>query len=173
MARNTNPLTKSLLIKQNWKSILPPLPTKGFKGSSKNQDDAFWSSSYGSNDIVLNNYLKTIINGTFLKLGILTSEVYISKNCFGDITLYFYYYILGNNKNKLLPILNIIKSLFNLKYPNNTLKLVCIKAPHKFVDSKLLNDYLFNNVFQEPNKLKRVLTLLIKEYKILSPKNKI
>ena len=85
MAKNTNPLTKNLLIKQNWKTISLPITNR---------------VKYGSNEFYKDKFIKDLINGSFFKLGILTSEISIPKVCTCEITIQMLYYPLALSLNK-------------------------------------------------------------------------
>lgn len=161
MAKNTNPLTKSLLIKQSWNTLTLPLQNKG-----------------GNNELIKENFIKKIINGTFLKLGLLTSDIHISKNCIDFMTIQFMYYPLINkltgksiNNKYIVELIKLIKLLFKLKYPTKEFKFVCIKAPNKFIEPKILNDYIHYSVMDDPNKIKFILLNLIREYRTSLKKN--
>lgn len=59
------------------------------------------------------------------------------------ITIQFMYYPL--NKSYLIYVLNLIsliKTILKLKYPKHQFKFVCVEADHKFVEAKILNDYI-------------------------------
>lgn len=174
MAKNTNPLAKGLLIKQSWNTISLPI-TSSQKG-------------YGNNELIKDMFIRKIINGIFLKLGVLTSDIHISKNALGLINIKFIYYplsftkgseskfgqniLLGDNK-QLLEIIKILKLLFKVKYPKNEFKFVCIKAANKFVEPKILNDYIHFSVMDDPNRIKFVLSNLIREYSRTSISSKV
>ncbi len=166
MTKNTNPFSSRLLIKEYWLSRSLPLNEIPENSIKRNK---------GTSDYFQDKYIRELIHGTFMKLGLITSEIRLSKNCLGKITIQFFYYpLIYKNQainykfNKYLTsLIQIIKSILNLKYPNFTFKLICIKAPHKFVDAKLLNDYINFNVMDDPNKLKFVYMNLIREYKNL------
>lgn len=159
MAKNTNPLTKSLLIKHNWYSLVLP-------------------SSNSTNIVHQDLFISKLIHGSFYKLGILTSQVYLSRSCNKYLTISFYYYPLklfrSNHSstfgNLVLPLIKLLKSLLIAKYPGYNIKFVAIKAPHKFIDSKILNDFIHFSVSNDPNRIKFVLYRLIKEFKFLSTK---
>lgn len=96
----------------------------------------------------------------------------ISKNSLGLITLQFMYYPLINkltgksiNNQIIVSLIKLIKLLLNLKYPNKEFKFICIKAPNKFIEPKILNDYVHYSIIEEPNKFKFILLNLIREYK--------
>lgn len=156
MAKN---ITKSLLIKQNWTDL--SLPITGRAPS-------------GSNELFTNSHIKTLISGSFFKLGLLTSEISISRTCTGSNTVQFLYYPLNNQKlgltfeTQLIRIVKLLKSILSLKEPSCEFKFICVKAPNKFADAKILNDYINNMVINDPNKLKFVVNSIIKEYKSLS-----
>ncbi len=180
MAKNTNPLTKNLLIKQNWKTISLPITNR---------------VKYGCNEFYKDKFLKDLINGSFFKLGILTSEISITKVCTGEITIQMLYYplvskeltvslnkkenskitnetIINSTKLKnvvLVPnLIKILKEILKLREPTINYKFVCVKAANKFVDSKILNDYINNMVIEDPSKLKNVVNSLIREYRTLN-----
>ena len=161
MAKNTNPLTKNLLIKQNWNTISLPITGR---------------VKHGSNEFVKDRFIKDLINGSFLKLGILTSEISLTKICTGENTLQFLYYPLINtktktsNQEKIIGLIQILKRILNLREPTKDYKFVCVKAANKFVEGKILNDYINYMVIEDPSRLKNVVNTLIKEYKTLSIK---
>lgn len=129
-------------------------------------------SPHGSNELFLNTYIKTLINGAFLKLGILTSEISISRNCVGNNTIQFLYYplISRNNKkkldNKILLAIKAIKLILALKEPASDFKFICVKAHNKFTDAKLLNDYVNIRVLKDPNRIKYIASSVLREYKL-------
>lgn len=116
-------------------------------------------------------FIRKIINGMFLNLGILTSDIHISKDALGLISIKFIYYplsfkkgsVLKDNK-QLLDIIKLLKLLFKVKYPKNEFKFLCIKAANKFIEPKILNDYIHFSVMDDPNRIKFVLSNLIREY---------
>lgn len=156
MAKN---ITKSLLIKQNWTDLSLPITNR---------------APSGSNELFTNSHIKTLINGSFFKLGLLTSEISISRTCVGSNTIQFLYYPLSNPKlgelfeSQILRAIKLIKAILALKEPKSEFKFICVKAPHKFADAKILNDFINNMVISDPNKIKFVVNSLIKEYKGLS-----
>jgi hypothetical protein len=74
-----------------------------------------------------------------------------------------------NFKNVVLVpnLIKILKEILKLREPTINYKFVCVKAANKFVDSKILNDYINNMVIEDPSKLKNVVNSLIKEYRTL------
>ncbi len=186
MAKNTNPLTKNLLIKQNWNSISLPITNR---------------APHGSNELFKDISIKKLIHGSFLKLGILTSEISFTKVCTGDVNIQFLYYPLshpthlnelggslrapegatgatnfnlssqGGVTDLILPLLNLINLILKLKEPTKNYKFVCVKAANKFVDGKILNDYIYYMVLEDPSRLKNVVNSLLKEYKTISSSN--
>jgi hypothetical protein len=58
-----------------------------------------------------------------------------------------------------------------LKEPTKNYKFVCVKAANKFVDGKILNDYIYYMVLEDPSRLKNVVNSLLKEYKTISSSN--
>ena len=49
-------------------------------------------------------------------------------------------------------------------------KFICVKAANKFVDGKILNDYVHYSVMADPKKLKFVVKTLIRGFKLLNIK---
>jgi hypothetical protein len=69
----------------------------------------------------------------------------------------------------LVPnLIKILKEILKLREPTINYKFVCVKAANKFVDSKILNDYINNMVIEDPSKLKNVVNSLIREYRTLN-----
>lgn len=161
MAKNTNPITKNLLIKQNWNTIA--LPTTG-------------KAKHGSNELIKDSWIKSLIEGLFKKVGILTSEVSLTKNCLGSVNIQFIYYPLvkatneESNTKLIIPIIKLIKKILIIREPTKDYKFVCIKATNKFVDGKILNNYINYLAVQDPNRLKYIVNTIIKEYKLNSTK---
>lgn len=164
MAKNTNPLTKNLLIKKNWNTISLPVTDR---------------VKHGSNELIKEKFIKDIISGSFMKLGVLTSEIRITKNCVGENTIQWKYYPIykkgGVAQNEqqgeyIITLIKVLKKLIKIKEPKVNYKLVCVKAANKFVDGKILNDYINNMVIGDPKKLKNVVNALIKEYKRINQK---
>lgn len=75
------------------------------------------------------------------------------------------------NNQLIIDLIKLMKLLFNLKYPNKEFKFVCIKAPNKFIEPKILNDFVHFSVMEDPNKIKFILLNLIREYRISLKKN--
>ena len=71
---------------------------------------------------------------------------------------------------QITELIKIIKKILMIKEPTKNYKLVCVKAANKYVDGKILNDYISNMVIADPNKIKYVVNTLIKEYKLLNIK---
>jgi hypothetical protein len=67
-------------------------------------------------------------------------------------------------------LIKILKKILMIKEPTKNYKFVCVRAANKYVDGKILNDYINNMVLADPNKLKYVVNTLIKEYKLLNIK---
>lgn len=157
----------------------------------------------GSNEFFKDQSIKNLIQGSFLKLGVLTSDISFSKVCTGETNIQFLYYPIPpkaphthfvgrgasegasesppqregqigpsanevNLKNKILPLLNILNLILKLREPTKNYKFVCVKAANKFVDSKILNDYIYYMVLEDPSRLKNVVNSLLKEYKLLA-----
>lgn len=175
MAKNTNPLTKNLLIKKNWSTISLPVTDR---------------VKHGSNELIKEKFIKEIISGSFMKLGVLTSEIRITKNCVGENTIQWKYFPI-NSQNAIreiskgpmgqtaqsglqgeyiITLIKVLKRIIKIKEPKANYKLVCVKAANKFVDGKILNDYINNMVVGDPKKLKNVVNALIKEYKRINQK---
>lgn len=156
MAKN---ITKSLLIKQNWTDLSLPITSR---------------APSGSNELFTNSHIKTLISGSFFKLGLLTSEISISRTCTGSNSIKFLYYPLNNPKlgqifeSQIVRVISLIKTILALKEPQSEFKFICVKAPNKFADAKILNDFINNMVINDPNRIKFVVNSLIKEYKNLS-----
>jgi hypothetical protein len=49
-------------------------------------------------------------------------------------------------------------------------KFICVRAANKFVDGKILNDFVHYSVLSDPSRLKYVVSTLIREYKQLNIK---
>ena len=92
-----------------------------------------------SNTYLKEKWIRSIIQGIFLKLGYLTSDIIITKNSVNNINLIFLYYplsqssdsdiITGNNsKLILIKLINLIKLILQIKEPSNNYKLIAIKA---------------------------------------------
>lgn len=175
MAKNINPLTTRLLKKDYWYINSLPFDETPTIGSA---NEGYINK--GSNDIVQYQYIKNLIHGSFLKIGILTSEIRISKNCLASpLLIQFLYYPLVikttfttrreeepvSNQNQIVDLLKIIKLILNLKYPFYNIKFVCVKAPHKFLDTKILNDFIQFSSTGNPNRLKFTLLSIIKEFR--------
>ena len=159
MAKNTNPITKNLLIKQNWNAITLPVTNR---------------VKHGSNELIKDYWLKSLIEGLFKKIGILTSDISLTKNCLGLINVQFIYYPLvkddESNAKLIIPVINLIKKILIIREPTKSYKFICVKAANKFVDGKILNDYINNLTIQDPNRLKYVVNSVIKEFKLISTK---
>ncbi len=136
---------------------------------------------YGSNEFIKDTLIKTLLDGLLKKIGILTSEITMTKDCRGVVNIQFLYYPLiaasagstqtgGPNSNLIIPALNLIKKILVIKNPHLEYKLVCVKANNKFSDSKILNDYITNMATADPSKLKNIVGSIVKEYKILYTK---
>jgi hypothetical protein len=127
----------------------------------------------GSNEILNNNSIKTIIKGFMLKLGLLTSEISISKNCIGQIQIKFLYYPLASKNfqtkfdQNLITIIQTLKNILSLKNPNNTFKFILIKAQNKFADPNLLADYINLKSIKNPSRIKYLSKYLLRSYKSL------
>lgn len=184
MARNIKPLTKSLLIKQSWLDTELPILGRDSQGTNS--------------ELIENTYIRKLIHGTFLKLGILTSEVFIQKNSLGHKNIIFSYYCCHNTQatyknnqsflsigkaadehkfknqpsNKLLitKVIKLLRQLIEIK-SGYDVKIICISAPHKFVDAKLLNDYITLNAQKSNFNFKLIINRLIREYSSLSSAN--
>jgi hypothetical protein len=108
---------------------------------------------------------------------VLTSDISFTKVCTGEITIQFLYYPLThsktniNNQDQILPLLNLLNLILKLREPNKNYKFVCVKAANKFVDSKILNDYIYYMVLEDPSRLKNVVNSLLKEYTKLAQSN--
>ena len=159
MAKNINPLTRSLLIKQNWYTVTLPI--------NKHLDNH------------KETFIRRLISGSFLKLGILTSDISISSNCLNQWTIHMIYYPLINKTTGkatsgdiIIKLIKLIKNILKLKYIELDIKLIFIKAPNKFVEPKILNDYIHYSVMEDPNKIKYVLVNLIREYRSITPVKK-
>jgi hypothetical protein len=123
----------------------------------------------------------------------LTSEISITKNCQGYINIQFLYYpltaakeiypkaisqvaqgggALGGEPNTrlIMPVLNLVKKLLLIRSPSKDYRFICIKANNKFADSKILNDYVNNLTTLDPNRLKNIVSAIVREYKISSNK---
>jgi hypothetical protein len=195
MAKNTNPFTKNLLIKQSWNTISLPITDR---------------VKHGSNEFIKDKFIKDLINGSFLNLGLLTSGVCISKNCLGQYTIQFLYFPLNHVQTKLnhsslvLNLLKVLNLIFSVAFykqcsprsdstplslPNSLtapgsrspasgspvaraplFKFICVRAANKFVDGKILNDFVHYSVLSDPSRLKYVVSTLIREYKQLNIK---
>jgi hypothetical protein len=58
----------------------------------------------------------------------------------------------GGRPRQVAALLKLLKTILIMRgaaCPSNLIKIVCIKAPHKFVDSKLLNDFLIFHLCPE------------------------
>jgi hypothetical protein len=75
-----------------------------------------------------------------------------------------------NGGARIITLIKVLKSILRMKEPQGEYKLVCIKAENKFVDGKILNDYINNMVIGDPKRLKNVVNTLIKEYKRINQK---
>lgn len=124
----------------------------------------------GSNEFFKDTSIKNLIHGSFLKLGILTSDVSFTKVCTGETTIQFLYYPpqISQTGSQILPLINLLGLILKLREPKKNYKFVCVKAAHKFVDSKILNDYIFYMVLEDPSRLKNVVNYLLKEYKLIT-----
>jgi hypothetical protein len=71
---------------------------------------------------------------------------------------------------QMVALIKILKNLLMVKEPTKNYKFVCVRAANKYVDGKILNDYINYMVLEDPNKLKYVVNTLIKEYKLLNIK---
>lgn len=220
MARNVKPLTSRLTIKDYWYSRDLPLnetPCLDNLVGSFSKHNSFKSTqqspkgkwefnqggyqgnghySKGSNEVLRYLFINNLIWGCFLKLGILTSDVRLSKTCLGDTTIYFLYHPLrlcqssskkrtlashtGGFSNKRLRVrrhtfkntvpylLEILKLIINLKYPLLNIKFVCVKAAHSLVDPKILNHIIQFSVAKNPKFFKPVLLQYLRIYKKLA-----
>jgi hypothetical protein len=72
------------------------------------------------------------------------------------------------NGVKVVKLIQVLKILIELKEPTKSYKMVCIRAANKFVEGKILNDYINNMVVEDPSKLKYVVSTVIREYKMWS-----
>lgn len=185
MAKNTNPLTTRLLKKDFWYINSLPLDETPYLASDINKGYL----SKGSDVVIQYKYIKSLIHSSFMKLGILTSEVRLSKNCINTnvstsktlinlkaeqpMVIQFMYYPLAmrngrslrSNQKQIISLIKVLKLILKLKYPFYKIKFICIKAPHKFLDAKILNDFIHFSSFSNPNKLKFVILSLIKEFR--------
>ena len=71
---------------------------------------------------------------------------------------------------QMVALIKILKKILMVKEPTKNYKFVCVRAANKYVDGKILNDYINYMVLEDPNKLKYVVNTLIKEYKLLNIK---
>ncbi len=132
-----------------------------------------------SNTYLKEKWIRSLIQGIFLKLGYLTSDIIITKNSVNNINLIFLYYplsqssdsdiITGNNsKLILIKLINLIKLILQIKEPSNNYKLIAIKASNKLVDSNILNDYFFYSLLEDPNSFQNICNSTINEFKSYS-----
>jgi hypothetical protein len=128
--------------------------------------------SAGSDEIHQDQFIRDLISGCFLKLGILISDIRLAKNCSGLVTVYFLYYPLinsGQNYVSYIPnLIALIKLIFSLKYPQLCFKFVCVNAPHPLVDTNILNNLIKFSIAKDPKSFKFVLSKYVRAFKNLA-----
>jgi hypothetical protein len=68
-------------------------------------------------------------------------------------------------KNYICHLLSLLKSIILLKYPQLSIKFVCVKAAHSLIDPKILNDLIKFSVAKNPKFFKPVLQQYLKKFK--------
>jgi len=190
MARNVKPFTTRLIIKDFWYTMGLPInniPTHRIPQKT-NENWVKFRLNAGSDELHQDKFIRDLISGCFLKLGILVSDIRLAKNCSGLVTIYFLYYPLVNmaTENKALNtpqnlskqqgqlseyipnLIFLVKKILSLKYPQQCFKFVCANAPHPLVDTNILNNLIKFSIAKDPKSFKPVLSKFIKIFKNLS-----
>lgn len=146
----------------------------------------------GSNEVLRYLFINNLIRGCFLKLGILISDIRLTKTCLGDTTIFFLYHPLitppkkrtfsspGSKRSPLgrvrrytlkgsvAYLLDVLKPIISLKYPLLSIKFVCVKAAHSLVDPQILNDLIKFSIAKNPKFFKPVLQRYLRQFNKLA-----
>lgn len=109
--------------------------------------------------------ITTLIKNTFLKFGILTSQIYVSEY---PKLFVFHFTVFGNNQ-LLTSIINYLNSILTIKYNKNII-FDFKYSPSLYHDDLILSSWLKLKLQQDPNKLRMLIKKIVSKKDISQKK---